>query len=183
MAHFGGGFRGRGAPAVKGMGYQMTTHALDNTQRSAPGLLNGLDAFARQHQDTLLLIGRILIGLIFLRSGSDKLMNIDGFAAGLARNGVPMSTFFAYLGAPVEFISGVTIVFGFGTRYAAVLMTAFVIVATLISHRYWEYTDGAMRRANDINFYKNVAIIGGAFYVFVTGSGRYALDTLLRRKG
>ena len=58
-----------------------------------------------------------------------------------------------------------------------------MIVATLISHRYWEYTDVAMRRANDINFYKNVAIIGGAFYVFVTGSGRYALDTLLRRKG
>ncbi len=165
------------------MGHSMTTQAYDNTQRSAPGLQSSLDAFAKQHQDTLLLIGRILLGLIFVRSGSDKLMNIDGFAAGLARNGVPMSTFFAYLGAPVEFISGVAIVFGFATRYAAILMTAFVIVATLISHRYWEYTDMAMRRANDINFYKNVAIIGGAFYVFVTGSGRYALDTLLRRKG
>jgi putative oxidoreductase len=165
------------------MGHQMTTHTYDNTERSSPGLLSGLDAFAKQHQDTLLLIGRILLGLIFVRSGSDKLMNIDAFAAGLARNGVPMSTFFAYLGAPVEFISGVAIVLGFATRYAAILMTAFVIVATLISHRYWEHADAAMRRANDINFYKNVAIIGGAFYVFVTGSGRYALDALLRRKG
>jgi uncharacterized membrane protein YphA (DoxX/SURF4 family) len=36
---------------------------------------------------------------------------------------------------------------------------------------------------NDINIYKNVAIIGGAFYLFVTGGGGYALDTLLRRKG
>jgi putative oxidoreductase len=121
--------------------------------------------------------------LIFVRSGSDKLMNIDGFAAGLARGGVPMSGFFGWLGAAVEFISGVAIVLGFATRYAAVLMTAFVIVATLIAHRYWEHADAAMRRANDINFFKNIAIIGGAFYLFVTGSGRYALDGLLRRKG
>jgi putative oxidoreductase len=160
----------------------MTTQTYGNTQRSAPALLSSLDAFARQHQDTLLLIGRILLGLIFLRSGSDKLLNIDGFAAGLARNGVPMSTFFGWLGAVVEFISGVAIVFGFATRYAAVLMTAFVIVATLIAHRYWELADAGARRMNDINFYKNVAIIGGAFYLFVTGGGRYALDTLLRRK-
>ena len=71
------------------MGQSMTTQTLNNAERSAPGLLSGLDAFAKQHQDTLLLIGRILLGLIFLRSGSDKLMNIDGFAAGLAKNGVP----------------------------------------------------------------------------------------------
>jgi putative oxidoreductase len=161
----------------------MTTQTLNTTERSAPGLLGGLDAFAKQHQDTLLLIGRILLGLIFVRSGSDKLMNIDGFAAGLARGGVPMSGFFGWLGAAVEFISGVAIVLGFATRYAAVLMTAFVIVATLIAHRYWEHADSAMRRANDINFYKNVAIVGGAFYLFVTGGGRYALDALLRRKG
>ncbi len=165
------------------MGQTMTTQTYGTTQRSAAALLSGLDAFAKQYQDTLLLIGRILIGLIFLRSGSDKLMNIDAFAAGLARNGVPMSTFFAYLGAPVEFISGATILLGFATRYAAVLMTAFVVVATLISHRYWELADVGARRINDINFYKNVAIIGGAFYVFVTGSGRYSIDTLLRRKG
>jgi len=93
-----------------------------------------------------------------------------------------MSGFFGWLGAAVEFISGVAIVLGFATRYAAVLMTAFVIVATLIAHRYWEHADAAMRRANDINFFKNVAIIGGAFYLFVTGGGRYALDALLRRK-
>jgi putative oxidoreductase len=161
----------------------MTTQAYDNTQRSGPALLSGLDAFARQHQDTLLLIGRILLGLIFLRSGSDKLMNIDPFVAGLTRGGVPMPTFFGWLGAAVEFISGVAIVLGFATRYAAVLMTAFVIVATLIAHRYWEHADAGMRRANDINFYKNVAIIGGAFYLFVTGGGRYALDALLRPKG
>src|SRR6516164_2156049 len=111
MAHF----RRRGrrmTRSYRDMGQTMTTQTL-NTERSAPGLLSGLDAFAKQHQDTLLLIGRILLGLIFLRSGSDKLMNIDGFAAGLAKNGVPMSTFFAYLGAPVEFISGAAIILGF----------------------------------------------------------------------
>ena len=38
----------------------------------------------------------------------------------------------------MEFFGGLAIVLGIETRYAAALMIAFVIVATLISHRFWE---------------------------------------------
>ena len=34
--------------------------------------------------DTIVLLGRILIGGIFVQSGFDKLMGLDGFGAGLA---------------------------------------------------------------------------------------------------
>jgi hypothetical protein len=61
------------------------------------------------------------------------------------------------------------------TRYAALLMIGFVIVATLISHRFWAVpADQAQDQM--IHFVKNVAIVGGFLVIFVTGGGRYSLD-------
>ena len=37
----------------------------------------------------ILLLGRILIGGIFVQSGFDKLMGLDAFATGLAARGLP----------------------------------------------------------------------------------------------
>jgi putative oxidoreductase len=55
-------------------------------------------------------------------------------------------------------------------------MIAFVAVATAISHRYWEFTDAAARRAQEINFYKNIGIIGGLLFYFGAGAGAFGFD-------
>jgi putative oxidoreductase len=86
----------------------------------------------------------------------------------------------AMIGAPVEFFGGVAIVLGIETRYAAALMVAFVIVATLISHRFWEL-QGAARQMQQTQFSKNVAIIGGFVMLFAAGGGRLAVARLWRR--
>ena len=64
---------------------------------------------------------------------------------------------------------------------ASLLMVLFVIVATGISHRYWEFADAA-RRLQESQFFKNLSIIGGFLLLFATGSGRFALDALLARR-
>jgi len=104
-------------------------------------------------------------------------MGLDAFAASLARNGIPaaIAPVLAPIGAGVEFVGGLAVVFGLMTRYAAVLMIVFVIVATLISHRFWEL-QGPDRRTQTVQFAKNVAIIGGFLFAFVTGGGRLSLD-------
>ena len=70
--------------------------------------------------------------------------------------------------------------FGFATRYAAILMTAFVIVATLISHRFWELQD-AVREMQRVQFSKNIAIIGGFLALAAIGGGRFSFDGLWDR--
>jgi putative oxidoreductase len=141
-----------------------------------------IDRMAAEWRDTMLLLGRIMIGGIFVQSGFNKLMGLDAFAAGLARQGIPAAaaSMLAPIGATTEFVGGLAIVFGLMTRYAAVLMIAFVIVATLISHRFWAL-EGAERRTQTVQFAKNVAIIGGFFFAFITGGGRYSLDRWWRR--
>jgi putative oxidoreductase len=61
-------------------------------------------------------------------------------------------------------------------------MILFVIVATGISHRFWEFAEAA-RRTQESQFFKNLSIIGGFVLLFVTGGGRYSFDGWLKRKG
>ena len=131
----------------------------------------------------ILLLGRVALGAIFIKSGLQKLMALGAFAASLAGRGVPQSSTWAVIGATVEFVGGIMIVTGFRIRVASLLMILFVIVATGISHRYWEFADAA-RRAQESQFFKNLSIIGGFLLLFVAGGGRFSLDSLLpRRKG
>jgi putative oxidoreductase len=117
--------------------------------------------------ETILLLGRLAL---------------SAFAASLAQRGVPASTTWAVIGATVEFVGGILIITGLRTREASLLMILFVIVATGISHRFWEYAEAA-RRTQESQFFKNLSIIGGFLLLFVTGGGRYSLDGwLLRRK-
>ena len=132
------------------------------------------DGLAARAQNFLLLAGRVLVGWIFISSGWRKLMDIPAFAASMPRRGLP--TFLGYVAPPVEFIGGVCIVLGLATRYAALLMLLFMIIATFSSH-----TDpGARSRRNIPNqnshFWKNISMTGGIVLLFVTGAGRFAID-------
>jgi putative oxidoreductase len=131
--------------------------------------------------DVILLLGRVALGAIFVKSGIQKLLALSVFAASLAQRGFPQSEMWAVIGVTVEFVGGILIITGFQTRYASLLMVLFVIVAMGISHRFWEFADAA-RRAQESQFFKNLSIIGGFLLLFVTGGGRFSLDALLRRR-
>jgi putative oxidoreductase len=133
------------------------------------------DRLAAQGYDIIALIGRLAMGWIFLSSGFGKLTEVAAFSAVLAKRGVPAPSFMGWLGAIVEFVCGVLIICGAKIRYAALLTILFVIVATLISHRYWEFA-GAELIGQRTNFWKNVTIIGGLLFMFLAGAGRYSVD-------
>ena len=102
-------------------------------------ILTHTDGLAAQWQDFLLLVGRVLIGWIFILSGWRKLMDIPAFVASMPRRDLP--DVLGYIAPFVEFIGGILIVAGFATRYAALVMLLFVIIATFSSHRYWAYPE------------------------------------------
>jgi putative oxidoreductase len=132
-------------------------------------------------QDFLLLVGRVLMGWIFVESGWRKLMGMDAFIASLVRRAVPYPTVLGWIGAPVEFFGGLALLLGAWTRSATLLIILFTIVATLIGHRYWEITEPAARRMQQSHFAKNLTIIGGLILLFVTAGGRFSVDGWRRR--
>jgi putative oxidoreductase len=152
----------------------------NRTQSSHP-LLSCTDGIATSMTDLLLLIGRILLGLLFLVTSWSKLTNVEGFAGYLRALKVPAPEFFSWIGAIVEFVVGVTLILGLGTRYAALLCALFLVVATALAHRYWEYP-AAQVVAQKNNFLKNLALFGGSLVLFATGAGRYSIDHMLAKK-
>src|SRR6476620_4047207 len=132
-------------------------------------------------QNFLLLAGRVLMGWIFVESGLRKLLGMDGFITSLTNRRVPQASVLGWIGAAVEFFGGLAILLGAWTRCAALALIVFVIVATLIGHRYWEITEPAARRMQQSHFWKNVTILGGFVLMLVTGGGRWSMDGLRRR--
>src|SRR5471032_3394809 len=119
-------------------------------ERSSLPALSYADGLAANSADIVLLIGRILLGWIFVRSGYGKLFNVEAVANSFPLRGIP--AFMAYIAVPFEFFGGIALIFGFATRYVILGFVIFMLVATFSSHRYWEYTDAA-RRAQDSSFY------------------------------
>jgi putative oxidoreductase len=158
--------------------------SIGSTGSSNP-LLSHADGLAASTADTLLLVGRVLLGWLFLASSAGiggKLWNHAGFLGYLKNLGAPAPEVSSWVGAVVEFLIGAALVLGVGTRYAALLCALFLIAATALAHRYWEYP--AAQMGNQYNhFLKNLAVLGGVLVIFVAGPGRFSIDRMLSKKG
>jgi putative oxidoreductase len=142
--------------------------------------LSGADPLANVTSDFILLVGRVMLGWIFVRSGYAKMFDVAAVANSFPVRG--LHPWLAYISVPLEFFGGIALILGFATRYFVLAMTAFMVVATFSSHRYWDFTEAAARRSQESSFYKNVAIQGGLLFLFACGAGRLSLDNLLRRR-
>lgn len=126
-------------------------------------------------QSQMLLIARILFGALFLVAGVRKIMFFAGSAGYFAKLGFPAPEAMAVLAILVELGGGALLVLGWQTRRIAWLLIVFVVIATAMAHRFWQFD--AAQYANQMNhFLKNAAIVGGLFYVAVLGAGGLSLD-------
>jgi putative oxidoreductase len=129
----------------------------------------------RNQSDALALVGRILLGLIFVLSGFQKLMGFSGVAASIAGKGLPMPEVLTVLTVAIELGAGLLLVVGLKARWAAFLLFLFIIPVSLTFHNFWTM-EGAAAAMNKIQFLKNVAIMGGMLMVAAFGPGRYSVD-------
>ena len=122
----------------------------------------------------VLLVGRLLMASLFLPSGFSKLMGFSAFAASLGPKGLPYPEAWAAAAVAIEILGPIALIAGVFPRWTAVLLIAFVVMASATSHRYWEFTEAAARRAQEINFFKNIGVIAGLLFYFVSGPGAWS---------
>jgi putative oxidoreductase len=129
----------------------------------------------KNQTDALALVGRILLGLIFVWSGFQKLTGFSGTVGYIASKGLPMAEVLAALSVAIELGGGILLAVGWKARWAATVMFLFTIPITLVFHNFWAMT-GADAAMNEIHFLKNVSIMGGMLLAAAFGPGRYSLD-------
>jgi len=125
--------------------------------------------------DAAALVGRILLAVLFLKSGWGKIGGFEQTAAMMASKGVPLPNIALIITILLELGGGILLVIGYKARWAALGLALWLIPVTLTFHNFWAVpADQVM--AQSTNFYKNVSILGGMLMVFAFGPGRYSME-------
>jgi putative oxidoreductase len=125
-------------------------------------------------------IGRVLFAAIFILSGLGHFSaQVINYAA---MQGVPNANVFVPLTGAMAIIGGFSILLGLFTRVGAGLLVAFLIPVTFIMHRYWGIEDQMVAQMQQVQFMKNIALLGGALYMLYFGAGPYSLDNRKLKK-
>tara|TARA_A100001391_G_scaffold127364_1_gene87109 strand:+ start:163 stop:621 length:459 start_codon:yes stop_codon:yes gene_type:complete len=111
------------------------------------------------------IIGRILLGALFVFAGFGKVMDTAGTAAYMEAES-PFPGSLALAVGVFEIVAGLVLASGFMTRIASLALIVFTALATLFFH---EKVTDQVQAAMAL---KNLAIIGGLLMVFAYGQVR-----------
>jgi len=140
-----------------------------------PTLRNGENNMNESIRSVAPLIGRILLVVIFLWSGFNKITGFAGSAGYMASKGLPMVEVLLVLSIVIEIGGALMIIFGWKARVAAAVLFLWMIPVTLVFHNFWAVPPDQVQMQM-INFFKNLSMMGGLLLVLGLGSGRYSVD-------
>ena len=126
-------------------------------------------------KDWAALVGRVLLSLMFVISGFGKISAFVDTARSIASEGLPLPQLLTVFAIMIELGGGVAIAIGLKTRWAALALAMFLIIITPIFHPFWSAPPDQALMQN-INFMKNLSILGGMLLLIAFGPGRYSVD-------
>ena len=126
-------------------------------------------------QNPLSLAGRLLLALLFLPAGFGKLTGFAGTVGYIASVGLPLPQLGAVVALVVEIAGGIALIAGFGTRFAALALALFTLVASFFFHNYWG-VPAEQQFMQSLLFYKNIAVVGGLLTLAAWGPGAWSVD-------
>ena len=126
-------------------------------------------------QNPLALVGRILLALMFVLAGFSKIGGFAGTTGYIASVGLPAASLLAALTIVLEVGGGLAIMFGFFTRWAALALAAFTLLASFIFHAYWSLP-ADQQMMQQLMFMKNISITGGLLVLAAFGAGAISID-------
>jgi putative oxidoreductase len=135
-------------------------HACEEAERKA---MNG-----RGLADAGELVGRMLLGLLFVIEAFSKIGNYAGAGRYMTAYGVPAELLPAVIA--LELGAGIMIMAGWYTRIAALALSAFCLAAAVIFHT--EFSDGNQF----VHFLKDIGLAGAFLVVWARGAGPFSVD-------
>lgn len=145
------------------------------TVNSSPSFILQGHPVMQNSQALSSLTGRILLSLLFLFAGLNKLGS--GYVATAAyMDAMGVASQLLPLVILVEIAGAIALIVGYKTRLAAVLLAGFTVLSALLFHA--NFAD----QMQSILFMKNIAITGGLLLLVANGPGAYSLDMVFNKK-
>jgi putative oxidoreductase len=132
--------------------------------------------------NSIALVARILLAILFVQGGYYKLMGgIPGTVANMTSHGIPFPNVLVWGAIAVELGVGLCLMAGLLARWAALILATYTLALGLIFHAYWA-APAADMRFERIIFFNHLSIIGGMLAIVAFGAGCLSLDAAMRRK-
>jgi len=129
---------------------------------------------AMEIMDIVLLVGRILFGGFFIVSGLNHFQNVGMMSGYAGSKNVPFPRL-AVIGSGVMLVAGgASVLLGIVPVVGLLVLVLFLLSTLATMHDFWNLKDPQQRAAEQVNFLKNVALIGASL-ALVYGASDWAL--------
>lgn len=115
---------------------------------------------------------RIIVGAVFVRHAVPKIEDPRSTQEFFSNVGLPDSIYLVYLALGIEVIAGTLLAIGLYTQLAALILTAFMFVATYVSIR-------KLDKDFEGGYEVDLLLLGATFMFYLNGAGQYALEAVL----
>ena len=113
------------------------------------------------------LIGRILVGVYYLFNAFNHFKSLDMMAGYAGSKGVPAPKLAVAGSGALLAIGGLSILTGFEPRLGVAAIVLFLVPVTLTMHQFWKVQDPTQKMGEQVNFMKNVALLGSTLMFLV----------------
>lgn len=110
--------------------------------------------------DVAFLAGRILLGAFFLYSAWNHFTKAAMFAQYAGSKGTPAPKAAVLGTGALLLLGGLSVVTGLYPRVGLALLVLFFLGVTPMMHAYWKLQDPMQRMGEQVNFTKNLALLG-----------------------
>ena len=119
--------------------------------------------------DHVFLVGRILLGGVFVVARLRHLIIVPVLTGAVAARGVPFPRPVLLAGTGFQIVAGLALVLGFFTSWATLGLILFTMVASVLLVNFWD-KEGEERIALTNAFQTNIGLIGGLMIAATQGA-------------
>jgi putative oxidoreductase len=109
----------------------------------------------------VLYVGRILFGGYFIMAGLNHFAKLQAMAGYAQAKGVPASKMAVGGTGILLLVGGLSTLFNFYPAIGLGALFVFLIPTTFLMHAFWKIEDPMAKMGEQVNFMKNLALLGG----------------------
>jgi uncharacterized membrane protein YphA (DoxX/SURF4 family) len=116
--------------------------------------------------DAVLVIGRVLFALIFVASGINHITKAEHMTGYAQFKKVPAAKASVLLSGVLFLLAAASLILGVYADLGALVLAVLLVIMAVTFHNFWTQTDPQQKQMEQIAFFKNISMAGGALVMF-----------------
>ena len=116
--------------------------------------------------DAVLVIGRVLFALIFVASGINHITKAEHMTGYAQFKKVPAAKASVILSGVLFLLAAASLILGVYADLGALVLAVLLVIMAVMFHDFWKQTDPQQKQMEQIAFFKNISMAGGALVMF-----------------